>query len=60
MPCQEVARRSKALNPKLPVITLAISDSGHPCAPADHEISSHEPQALLELLYRLLDMRAPS
>jgi DNA-binding response OmpR family regulator len=50
--CAKVAKTVKRRNPKLPVIVLSPNQN-YACAPADHVISSHDPQRLLEVLESL-------
>jgi hypothetical protein len=49
----EIATQIKRANDKVPVIYLHPSMGGR-CAHADHNLSSHEPEALLELIRSLL------
>jgi response regulator RpfG family c-di-GMP phosphodiesterase len=48
-PCEKVVSQIKAHHPKMAVIVLGTTD-GYRCTGADHSITSHEPQALLNLL----------
>lgn len=52
MPCEAAAKQLKQLAPRVPLVV--ISPNGHErCGVADHRISSHDPQALLNLLREL-------
>lgn len=46
--CDEVASKIKSATDKIPIVYLHGSVGGR-CAHADHDLSSHEPEALLEL-----------
>jgi len=51
--CDDVGKRIKSATNKIPVIFLHATIGGH-CASADHHLSSHEPELLLELIRSLL------
>jgi len=51
--CDDVAQKLRKTSNKLPIIAL-MPLVGNRCAPADHSLSSHEPQELLELLRGML------
>ena len=51
--CRDVAAKIKTTNDKVSVIYLHGSIGGR-CLHADHDLSSHEPEALLELVRGLL------
>jgi len=51
--CEKVTDAAKKLNASLPVIALSASRHQR-CGNADHNISSHEPEELLNLLRSLL------
>jgi CheY-like chemotaxis protein len=51
--CSDVARHIKSATNNPPIIYLHASIGGH-CAAADHHLSSHEPELLLELVRSLL------
>ena len=56
--CNKLAKGIKSISKKLPVIYLHASVGGR-CKHADHNLSSHEPEALLELVRSLFgDPRA--
>jgi hypothetical protein len=56
--CDVVAAKIKSMNDKVPIIYLHANIAGH-CPRADHQLSSHEPEALLELARSLFgDPRA--
>jgi CheY-like chemotaxis protein len=50
--CNDVAKGIKKISNKTPVIYLHASVGGR-CKHADHDLSSHEPEALLELVRTL-------
>ena len=50
--CEKAVAAFKKLKPRMPVIVLAPNPSQR-CKGADHNVSSHEPQELLNLLYSL-------
>jgi len=50
--CDKVASAIKGATDKVPVIYLHASIGGR-CTRADHDLSSHEPEALLELVRSL-------
>jgi|SRR3954463_1607040 DNA-binding NtrC family response regulator len=50
--CEKVASAAKATNPSMPVIVLSPNPS-YRCGNADHRISSHEPEELVNLLRSL-------
>ena len=52
MECDTAVATFKKLKPHMPVIVLAPNPSQR-CKGADHNVSSHEPQELLNLLRRL-------
>lgn len=52
MPCEEVAKSIKQTTHKVPVIALEQRIGGN-CEYADHHVSSHDPQALLDLIRQL-------
>src|SRR5690242_15065983 len=52
MNCETVAKAIKQATNKVPVIALEQRIGGR-CEHADHHISSHEPEALLELIREL-------
>ena len=47
--CEDAARTAKSINSQLPVILLSANRNLQ-CYKADHHISSHEPEELLDLL----------
>jgi CheY-like chemotaxis protein len=51
--CNDVGKHIKSATNKIPIIYLHASIGGH-CASADHHLSSHEPELLLELVRSLL------
>lgn len=51
--CKDVASKIKTINREVPIIYLHASIGGR-CSHADHDLSSHEPEALLELVRGLL------
>ena len=51
--CKDVASKIKTINGEVPIIYLHGSIGGR-CSHADHDLSSHEPEALLELVRGLL------
>jgi CheY-like chemotaxis protein len=51
--CNDVGKHIKSAANKIPIIYLHASIGGH-CASADHHLSSHEPELLLELVRSLL------
>jgi response regulator RpfG family c-di-GMP phosphodiesterase len=52
MPCADAARELKSIAPRTPLVV--ISPNAHEsCDHADHRLSSHDPQALLEVLKQL-------
>ncbi len=51
--CEKIVREIRPKAPKLPVIYLSPR-IGAQCTFADHQLSSHEPQALLDLVRKLL------
>jgi DNA-binding response OmpR family regulator len=52
MPCQSVVELAKKLQPKLPVIVVAVPGA-RPCQGADHTIDSFDPGELLRILRSL-------
>jgi hypothetical protein len=50
--CEKVTEAAKAVNGSMPVIVLSAS-AHQRCGHADHNISSHEPEELLNLLRSL-------
>ena len=57
MPCATAAKALKSVQPNVPLIV--ISPNGHEgCDLADHRLSSHDPQELLEVLNGLVDRAA--
>lgn len=50
--CDGVAAKIKAVNEEIPIIYLHPNIAGH-CTGADHRLSSHEPEALLQLVRSL-------
>ncbi|HVH85778.1 MAG TPA: response regulator [Terriglobales bacterium] len=50
--CDKAVQAAKAINPSMPVIVLSANPS-YRCGKAEYCISSHEPEALLELLRSL-------
>jgi hypothetical protein len=57
MPCSQLAKQLKAIRPKAPLVI--ISPNGHEaCDHADHRVSSHDPQELLDLLEKLVTQKA--
>jgi CheY-like chemotaxis protein len=50
--CEEIGRRVKTKS-KIPIVALSPL-IGKSCRSADHNLSSHEPEALLELIRSLL------
>lgn len=53
MDCQSLATSIKANNSRIPVVFLS-PQIGARCPNADHQISSHEPQELLNLMRSML------
>jgi CheY-like chemotaxis protein len=51
--CRTLAAEIKSVNSNIPVIYLHASVGGR-CPHTDHDLSSHEPEALLELIRSLL------
>ena len=51
--CESVTKTVKETVPRIPVIALSAR-SGSRCAPADHHVSSHEPEQLLRIIRELL------
>jgi len=51
--CNDVGNHIKSATNKVPIIFLHATIGGH-CASADHHLSSHEPELLLELIRSLL------
>lgn len=51
--CNDVGNHIKSATNKVPIIFLHAAIGGH-CASADHHLSSHEPELLLELIRSLL------
>ena len=52
MPCATTAQELKAIRPEVPLVV--ISPSGmETCDAADHRLSSHDPQELLDVLKEL-------
>ena len=51
--CSDVGKQIKSATNKIPIIYLHARIGGH-CASADHHLSSHEPELLLELVRSLL------
>jgi len=51
--CNEVGKHIKSAANKIPIIYLHASIGGR-CASADHHLSSHEPELLLDLVRSLL------
>jgi len=47
--CLETCRAAKSVNPAIPIILLSANQTSR-CGPAEHHVSSHEPEALLDLL----------
>jgi CheY-like chemotaxis protein len=47
--CEDVGNKAKSVNPGTPVILLSANLTAR-CGSADHIISSHEPEALVNLL----------
>ena len=52
LPCSKVAAEVREQRPEVPIFVLA-PNTGFPCLPADHIISSHDPGALLHALEHL-------
>ena len=50
--CEDVIREAKSLNPSMPVVLLSANLSTR-CNGPDYHISSHEPEALVDLLRSL-------
>lgn len=50
--CEELSKFAKSVNPATPVILLSANRTAR-CKFAEHHISSHEPEALLDLLRSL-------
>ena len=48
-PCEKVVSQIKERSPKMTVVVLGTTD-GFRCMGADHSITSHEPEVLLNLL----------
>ena len=53
MPCEELVRGLKKVNPKAPVIAVKSPRSGPRCEGADHVLESFDPRELLGLLQKL-------
>ncbi len=51
--CEAITVAVKEAVPKMPAIALSAR-GGYRCAPADHHVSSHEPEQLLRLVRELL------
>ena len=51
--CETAARKAKTVNPAMPIILLSANQN-YRCDDADHHISSHEPEQLLNLLRSVL------
>ena len=47
--CAQVVKKAKSINSAIPVILLSANLTAR-CANADHHISSHEPETLVNLL----------
>ena len=57
MPCAAAAKALKSIQPNVPLIV--ISPNAHEsCDHADHRLSSHDPQRLLEVLKELVPAAA--
>ena len=50
--CEKALKAAKSTNASMPAIVLSAKPS-YRCSPAEHHISSHEPEELLELLRSL-------
>ncbi|MFL6439564.1 MAG: hypothetical protein ACJ71Q_18475 [Terriglobales bacterium] len=50
--CEQAVKAAKATNASMPVILLS-ANRNYRCADAEHHISSHEPEELVELLRSL-------
>ena len=60
IPCEALLAEAKKTNPKVTTVFLAAR-LGERCKGADHVISSHHPEAVLDLLRKLFgDPRDPS
>lgn len=53
MDCSEIGRQMKATAPKVPVILISPVGHTFSCKGVDHQLSSYEPQQLLDLLRNL-------
>jgi hypothetical protein len=51
--CEAITTAVKDAVPRLPAIVLSAR-AGYRCTPADHHVSSHEPEQLLRLIRELL------
>jgi DNA-binding response OmpR family regulator len=50
--CEKVVKKAKATNPKVPIIVLSANRT-YRCGDAEHHVSSHEPEELVNLLRSL-------
>lgn len=50
--CESAVKKAKAINPKLPIIVLSANRT-YRCGDAEHHVSSHEPEELVNLLRSL-------
>jgi CheY-like chemotaxis protein len=52
MPCEEVVRQIKALEPKVPIVVI-VTPGSDGCPQSDYQLHSYDPARLLETLRKL-------